>query len=72
MKWTHKVVYVGTGQWWMATLRDGIFYHNGVHEDGQEPKEQVLSLELKEPSIEASYSSPKYKVIKLNTFKGNL
>lgn len=72
MKWTHKVVYEGTGQWWMAALRDDTFYHNGLHEDGEKPKERVESFELKEPSIEAFYNRPGYKVIKLKTFKGNL
>lgn len=72
MKWTHKVVYKDTGQWWMAALRDGIFYHNGLHEDGEGPKDQVVSFELEEPSIEAFYNRPGYKVIKLKVFKGNL
>lgn len=72
MKWTHKVVYEETGQWWMATLRDGTFYHNGLHEDGQEHKDRVVSFKLEEPSIEAFYNRPGYKVIKLKTFKGNL
>ena len=44
MKWTHKVVYEETGQWWMSALRDGIFYHNGLHEDGEKPKGRVESL----------------------------
>ena len=27
MKWTHKVVYEDTGQWWMSGLVDGTLYH---------------------------------------------
>lgn len=72
MKWTHKVVYEKTGQWWMSALRDGILYHNGLHKDWEKPKGRVCSFELKEPSIEAFYNSPGYKVIKLKVFKGNL
>lgn len=72
MKWTHKVVYERTGQWWMAALIDGTFYHNGLHEDGEESKGRVENFELKEPSIEAFYNRPGYKVIKLRKFKGNL
>lgn len=72
MKWTHKVVYEETGQWWMAALRDGTFYHNGLHEDGQEPEGRVVSFKLEEPSIEAFYNRPGYKVVKLKVFKGNL
>ena len=72
MKWTHKVVYEKTGQWWMSALRDGIFYHNGLHEDGEKPKESVEWFGVKEPSIEAFYNRPGYKVIKLKAFKGNL
>jgi len=72
MKWTHKVVYEETGQWWMSALRDGIFYHNGLHEDWEKPKGRVESFELKEPSIEAFYNRPGYKVVKLKVFKGNL
>lgn len=72
MRWTHKVVYEGTGQWWMATLRDGILYHNGLHEDGEKSKGRLESFKLEEHSIEAFYNRPGYKVIKLKTFKGNL
>ena len=72
MKWTHKVVYEGTGQWWMAALCDGTFYHSVIHEDGELLRKRVDSFELKEPSIEAFYNRPGYKVIKLKTFKGNL
>lgn len=72
MKWTHKVVYEETGQWWMGTLRDGTFYHSVIHEDGELLRKRVDSFELKEPSIEALYNRPGYKVIKLKAFKGNL
>ena len=72
MKWTHKVVYEETGQWWMGTLRDGLLYHTGIHEDGELLRKRVESFELKEPSIEAFYNRPGYKVIKLKVFKGNL
>lgn len=72
MKLTHKVVHEETGQWWMAALRDGTFYYNRLHEDGQEPKKLVVSFRLEEPSIEAFYNRPGYKVIKLKMFKGNL
>ena len=72
MKWTHKVVYEETGQWWMAALRNGTFYHNGLHEEGEKPKERVDWFGLKEPSIEVFYNRPGYKVIKLKAFKGNL
>lgn len=72
MKWTHKVVYKETGQWWMGTLREGTFYHSVIHEDGEQLRDRVTSFELKEPSIEAFYNRPGYKVIKLKTFKGNL
>ena len=72
MKWTHKVVYKETGQWWMVTLREGTFYHSVIHEDGEQLRDRVTSFELKEPSIEAFYNRPGYKVIKLKTFKGNL
>lgn len=72
MKWTHKVVYEETGQWWMATLLNGLFYHTGLHEDWERLQERVESFKLKEPSIEAFYNRPGYKVIKLKTFKGNL
>ena len=72
MKWTHKVVYEGTGQWWMSSLVDGTLYHSGLHEDGERLRDMVESFKLKEPSIEAFYKRPLYKVIKLKTFKGNL
>lgn len=72
MKWTHKVVYEDTGQWWMASLVDGTLYHSVLHEHGEQFRERVESFELKEPSIEAFYNRPGYKVIKLKTFKGNL
>lgn len=72
MKWTHKVVYKETGQWRMGTLREGTFYHSVIHEDGEQLRDRVTSFELKEPSIEAFYNRPGYKVIKLKTFKGNL
>lgn len=72
MRWTHKVVYEGTGQWWMAVLRGGILYHNGLHEDGDEPRGRLDSFQTKELSIEAFYNRPGYKVIKLKKFKGNL
>lgn len=72
MRWTHKVVYEETGQWWMGTLRDGTFYHSVIHEDGELLRKRVNSFELKEPSIEAFYNRPGYKVIKLKVFKGNL
>ena len=72
MKWTHKVVYEETGQWWMGTLRDGTFYHSVVHEDGELLRKRVDSFELKEPSIEAFYNRSGYKVTRLKVFKGNL
>ena len=72
MKWTHKVVYEGTGQWWMSSLVDGMLYHSVLHEDGERLRDRVESFKLKEPSIEAFYNRPLYKVIKLKTFKGNL
>ena len=72
MKWTHKVVYEETGQWWMATLVDWVLYHSVIHEDGELLRKGVDSFELKEPSIEAFYNRPGYKVIKLKVFKGNL
>ena len=71
MKWTHKVVYEGTGQWWMSSLVDGTLYHSGLHEYGERLRDRVESFKLKEPSIEAFYNRPGYKVIKLKTFKGN-
>ena len=72
MKWTHKVVYEETGQWWMATLRDGTLYHSVIHEDGELLRNRMRSFKLKEPSIEAFYNRPGYKVVKLKVFKGNL
>ena len=72
MKWTHKVVYEDTGQWWMAGLVDGTLYHSVLHGDGERLRDRVESFKLKEPSIEAFYNRPGYKVIKLKTFKGNL
>ena len=72
MKWTHKVVYEDTGQWWMAGLVDDTLYHSVLHEDGERLRDRVESFKLKEPSIEAFYNRPGYKVIKLKTFKGNL
>ena len=72
MKWTHKVVYEDTGQWWMAVLVDCTLYHSVLHEDGERLRDRVESFKLKEPSIEAFYNRPGYKVIKLKTFKGNL
>lgn len=72
MKWTHKVVYERTGQWWMAGLVDGTLYHSGLHEDGERLRDMVESFKLEEPSIEAFYNWPLYNVIKLKTFKGNL
>lgn len=72
MKWTHKVVYEETGQWWMGTLLDGTLYHSVIHEDGGLLCNRVESFKLKEPSIEAFYNRPGYKVIKLKVFKGNL
>ena len=72
MKWTHKVVYEETGQWWMGALRDGTLYHSVLHEYGERLRDRVDSFELKEPSIEAFYNRPGYKVIKLKAFKGNL
>ena len=72
MKWTHKVVYKDTGQWWMAALRDGFLHHNGLHEEVERPRDREERFGLEEPSIEAFYNRPGYKVIKLKTFKGNL
>ena len=72
MKWTHKVVYNGTGEWWMASLVGGVLYHSWLHKDGEQLRDRVESFKLKEPSIEAFYNQPLYKVIKLKTFKGNL
>ena len=72
MKWTHKVVYEDTGQWWMSSLVDGTLYHSGLHEDGERLRDRVEGFKLKEPSIEAFYNRPLYKVIKLKMFKGNL
>lgn len=72
MKWTHKVVYKNTGQWWMAALRDGFLHHNGLHEEGERPGDREWWFEIKEPTIEAYYNSVGHKVIKLKTFKGNL
>ena len=72
MKWTHKVVYEDTGQWWMSSLVDGTLCHSVLHEDGERLRDRVESFKLKEPSIEAFYNRPGYKVIKLKTFKGNL
>ena len=72
MKWTHKVVYEGTGKWWMAVLVDGTLYHNGLHEGGEQPRDLVMSFRLESPSIESFYGRPFYKAIKLKTFKGNL
>ena len=72
MKWTHKVVYEDTGQWWMSSLVDGTLYHSVLHEEGERLRDRVESFKLKEPSIEAFYNQPLYKVIKLKTFKGNL
>ena len=72
MKWTHKVVYEDTGQWWMSSLVDGTLYHSVLHEEGERLRDRVEGFTLKEPSIEAFYNLPGYKVIKLNTFKGNL
>ena len=72
MKWTHKVVYEETGQWWMSSLVDGTLYYSVLHEEGERLRDRVESFKLKEPSIEAFYNQPLYKVIKLKTFKGNL
>ena len=72
MKWTHKVVYEETGQWWMAALVDWVLYHSGLHEDGERLRGRVESFKVKEPSIEAFYNRPGFKVIKLKVFKGNL
>ena len=72
MKWTHKVVYEDTGQWWVSSLVDGALYRSVLHEDGERLRDRVESFKSKEPSIEAFYNRPGYKVIKLKTFKGNL
>ena len=72
MKWTHKVVYKSTGQWWMSSLVDGTLYHSVLHEYGERLRERVEGFTLKEHSIEDFYNLPGYKVIKLKTFKGNL
>ena len=46
MKWTHKVVYEDTGQWWMSSLVDGTLYHSVLHEDGERLRDRVESFKL--------------------------
>lgn len=72
MKWTHKVVYEYTGQWWMTSLVDGVLYHNGLHEKGEQPRDHVVSFQIEESSIELFYNKPEYKIVKLKDFKGNI
>lgn len=72
MKWTHKVVYEKTGQWWMTSLVDGTFFHSKLHEEGEPLTGPIENYKSKIPSVESYYNMPGYRVIKLKAFKGNL
>ena len=71
IKWTHKIVHKDQNQWWFGALVDGKFHHNGLHEEYEKPRADIVQSFPMDMSIEKFYNSPLYEVKKLNTFKGN-
>lgn len=70
-RWTHKVVYVKTGEWWFGRLDGGKFYHTGLTKPGNAPDLAVAHFNLDMP-VEVFYGPPTYEVTKINHFKGNI
>ena len=68
-KWTHRIEYVNTGEWWFGYLSDGKLFHSSMAKLGETPNSGVQSFGLAVP-LEEFYCPPLYKVVKVNHFKG--
>lgn len=69
-KWTHRIEYVSTGEWWFGCVSGSKLFHTRLTKPGEAPNSDVQSFELTVP-LDEFYCPPLYKVVKVSHFKGN-
>lgn len=71
IKFTHKVTFRDSGDWWFARHEGNRLYVSGITTSSGRVGDSPHFYETDANSVEFAYGNLYYDVIKLNQFKGN-